>query len=440
MVVVFTGFAELFVGLGLGAAVVQRRELQQRNLSSAFWASAASGVVFATAIILASPHAASLYGNPALRGLMAVVGINLIVVSLRTVPEALLQRSLRSRTLSWISVVAVVSGAAVAIGLSLLHFGVWSLVGQQLCTTAVSTGLIWRASGWRPIAPPDGRSLRELLSFSSGLLGFNAANYWVRNADNFLIGKTLGPASLGIYARAYSLMLLPVSQITTVVGTVIFPALAALQHDLVRFRRAYLQATRLIALVTFPMMVGAFVLAEPLILFVYGHQWIDCVPIFRILCVSGLIQGVGSSVGWIYSAIGRTGLFMIWGIASGIVYIAAYVIGLQWGAIGVAAAYVIAGYVVIWYPSWTIPGRLIGVTFSDMVANLATTLACAMGMGMITHLSLSVLPAGMPAWGTLSIGVPLGVLAFVLFCSVFRLQAYSEFLAIMRDRLGRSKV
>ena len=120
-----------------------------------------------------------------------------------------------------------------------------------------------------------------------GVVGGNSLNYWIRNADNLLIGKVLGTTELGLYTRAYTVMLLPLSQISGVLSRVMFPTLASIQGDRARSRQIYLRAISAIALFTFPSMLGLLVVADDFVLVVFGSKWSEMIPVLRVLCIVG---------------------------------------------------------------------------------------------------------------------------------------------------------
>ena len=236
---------------------------------------------------------------------------------------------------------ATVISGVVAITAALMGLGVWSLVVQALTLSSTRAVLLWIASDWRPRWILDRRAIRDLWGFSSNLAGFNALNYWVRNADNFLVGKFVGPAGLGIYGRAYNLMLMPLAQISWVLSRVMFPVLSRMQSDTARVKQGYLRAIGVIGLVTFPIVTGLFAVAEPFVLTVFGPRWESMVPIVQILCLAGLSQSVGTTTGWIYQSQGRTDWMFRWGLASSAVTLVAFGIGILWGVTGVATAYAV---------------------------------------------------------------------------------------------------
>jgi O-antigen/teichoic acid export membrane protein len=437
MIVVFTGFASLFTDLGLGAAIVQKLDLEERHLSSAFWVSIAVGLLLTGLTVAVAPLMARFYDEPDLEPFTRVIAFNFLVGSVNVVQNALLLKNMDFRLLFQIEIVATGLAGLAAIGMAFMGFGVWSLVVQSLLITAISVGMMWWLSAWRPTMAVDIRALKELLGFSSNLLGFNVLNYWVRNLDNFLIGKFIGPSGLGIYTRAYSLMLLPITQVTSVVSRVMFPALSAIQKDVERVRHAYLRSTQAIALVTFPMMIGLLVVAEPFVLVVYGEMWSEVIPILRVFCLIGMGQSIGTTVGWIYTSQGRADLMLKWGIFSAVVYAISFIIGLRWGVMGVAVAYGISGYVILWYPAWAIPGRLINLRFKEMLINLRGPFYCAVAMGIGVWAVRYALPSNWPQWLFLVTQVPSGVLIYGVLVHFFRIPAYVEIQEVLFQRTKR---
>lgn len=426
MIYIFTGFAAVLGDLGLGAALVQRRDIDDDHLTAVFWTSIAAGGALTLAFIAGAPLVAAFYDEPALRPLTTVIAFEFVIVSLAVVHRALMNRRMDFRSLSIVETGAAVLSGTLGIAMALMGFGVWSLVAQSLAAAVVSALWMWALSPWRPRLSARRGSLRELFGFSSNLLGFSVLNYWVRNFDDLLVGRVVGSAALGVYTRAYGLMLMPLTQISHVVGRVMFPALSSIQGETARVREIYLRALRAIALITFPMMVGLLVVADEFVLALLGPKWVDLIPVLRIFCLLGIVQSIGVTVGWIYQSQGRTDLMFRWGIAAGAVVMLAFAIGIQWGMIGVAIAYVVASGGVLLYPSFAIPGRLIGLTFADIVRALAPTMVCAGLMGGAVFAVDLLLPGRWPDWAALVSETATGAAVYLALIHLLALPAYRD--------------
>jgi O-antigen/teichoic acid export membrane protein len=439
-IAIFTGFVSLFVDFGLSAALIQRPSLTERHRSSAFWMNLAIGAALGALVASLAPGLARFFDEPRLVDLTLVLSLNFVIGSLGIVQSALLQRSMEFRRLGAINTGSAAVGGAAAIAMAVTGLGVWSLIGQLIASAGSRTMLLWLTSDWRPRWLLDRKAMNELWRYSSGVAGFNAVNYWARNADNFLIGKFVGPAALGIYSRSYNLMLLPIQQISAVTSRVMFPALARIQSDPQRVKRAYLRAVGIIGLLSFPVLAGLFVVAKPFVLTLYGPRWADVVPVLQILCVAGLMQPVASTVGWLYQSQGRTDLLFRWGFIASCVLVCGFVIGIHWGVKGVATGYAIATYGVLYF-TFAIPGRLIGMKVSEVFGTLSGALLSALGMAGVVWGVGTLLPADWPSWAALITLFAVGVVAYAILIRIFVIEPYRELKHLLIGRIrGRRTI
>jgi len=423
--------------MGLGASIIQRSALSDRHLNSVFWLNAATGLLLTGVFAAAAPLVAGFYAEPQLRWLTVAIAVNFFLGSLNVVQNALLDKTLNFRAKFWIETVASLASGLAALVLAFTGAGVWSLVGQSLTLTAVRVLMMWARSRWRPALVFDFSAIRELMRFGAHLMGFGAVIYWSQNVDKLVIGRSIGSAALGIYSLADKLMRLTLTNVNDVTSSVMFPALSAIQDEVAAVRRAYLRGSRMIALVTFPMMIALSVLAEPAILVVYGSQWRGSIVILQLLCIAGLALSAYSTAGWIFLSQGRTDILFRLGLYSTAVRAIGVLIGAHWGLMGVAWAFVIGGYVFIWYPTWSRAGRLVNLSFMELLRNVAGPFACAVAMGVLLWASDRWVFGGWVVGLRLAIQVALGALAYGLLVRSFRLQAWVEVAQILLDMGGK---
>ena len=311
------GLISLFRDLGTASAVIQKRDLNQHLLSSLFWVNVGIGFAGTALCFLSAPVAARIFREPAVVSVVRVLSVSFLIGSLTNIHAALLNRSMTFKKISLIDISSSVVGLGVVVTLACLHAGVWSLVAGTLTSAAISSILFWATSDWQPSLLFSWTEVRSVMNFGLNLSAFNLFNYFARNSDNAIVGRYLGSAALGFYQLAYNIMLFPVQGIAQVLTQVMFPAFSEIQHDNERFRRVYLRTCSSIALITFPLMAGAAILAEPLIKTVYGPRWANVIPVLTILAPVGLVQSILTTVGQIYTAKGRTDLmFKVGGTAS----------------------------------------------------------------------------------------------------------------------------
>lgn len=376
-------FIANFRDLGTGTAIVQRPAVTQRLLSSLFWVNCFLGLLLALAVAGASPWTARFFRAPELVPILCVISVSLWLSSAGVVHNSLLLRNMRFRSLAVADLVAAGAAYAVALSCAYSGFGVWSLVYANVANSLMSTIIYWMAAGWRPRAEFDGGEIKAVTGFSLNLSGFGLVNYLSRNADNAIVGKVLGAVALGNYQVAYNLMLTPLQNISSVIAQVTLPGFALIQDDDARFRSAYLRSSSIVSLITFPIMAGLGVVADPFIRAVLGQKWIGAIAIFQILAPVGLLQSVQTLVGSIYIAKGRTDWMFRFGIYFCVVVVIAFLLGVHFGAVGVAAAYLIAYTTLLLYPGFAIPFSLIGLRMSDFVSALLPQSLLAAAMAAI---------------------------------------------------------
>lgn len=425
MTTVITGFAALFSDIGFGAALIQRPQLDETHRSSVFWLSLAIGCGLMLVTAAASPLVAMFFHEPVLVGLTALASLDFLLTSLTVVHRATLRRALRFRPLATIDLAAVTGGGAVAIALASLGAGVWSLIAWPLVAGVVRVVLLWRAAGWRPSRVFDRAAIRELFGFGRNLLGFNVVNYWIRNTDKLLVGRFLAAGALGLYTRAYALMLMPLGLITRALGNVMFPAMAEIQHDRTRVARIYLRTTRAVSLAGFPLMIGLFVVADDFVAALFGPKWMGMVGIVRLFCVAGLLESIGSLNGNLYMSQGRADLMFRVGAIVGVLSVAAMTVGLLWGLTGVAVAYTVYAALAAW-PQMHVAVGLVGLRVRDVARGVAPTLGCAVLMGLVVWALGLVMTTQWPAAWSLAVKVTAGMAVYGLLVVGLRTQAYRD--------------
>lgn len=433
MVTVFTGFAQSYVDLGVGAALIQRKDLRSEYLHTGFWINMLAGLAICLLMLALSYPIAALYKEPRLQALIAVSSLQFPLSGLSVVHVALLSRAIRFRELNIVEVVSALFSGVASIVLALLGFGVWSLIVGTLSYSFCRVLTSYLFTRWKPRLVFHLQAVREIFRYSAPLVGSDTLNYWVRNADNFLLGRFWGAVELGFYSRAYALMMLPIGQITYSIGAVMFPFLSREQHNPQRLKHILLKSHRLMLLVAFPLMVGLFVLAETFVRAVFGEKWLPIVAMVRVLSIVGAFQVVGSSVGWVSNSTGRTDISLRMSIMSAIVSLACFAIGLPFGGLGVATAYAV-GYILVVFPlGWVMAGRLINMSLAEIVHNLAKLLLPAAIMALavwsVNHIILGhTVPLTRVVWSTL-----VGAVVYPICVRLLLPQLYAEAYAIIRE-------
>jgi PST family polysaccharide transporter len=254
-------------------------------------------------------------------------------------------------------IVSLAAGLLVALWLAQRGAGYWALVAQQLVQGAACAVGGWTACRWRPSLPRRGEDIGAIVRYGVHLTSVNLVDNLARNADNCLIGRYCGVIQLGLYSRAYQFFILPVTQVTGPLGNVALATLSRLTEQPEAYRRSYLRAVEKIAIVTVPGAAILLVCADWVVAIMLGPHWGAVSAILRILGVAALTQPMTTTVWWLFTSQGRTREMTRWGGILSALAVAAFVIGLPWGARGVAGAYVVVDLVFRLPISFALVGR-----------------------------------------------------------------------------------
>jgi len=437
MIVVVTGFAATIADLGLGNSIIQQQGVSDRQLQTVFWLVLGLGAVLCVLFALTVPWVAHLYHEPQLGPVTDAVATTFVIVALAVVPNALLEKGLDFRARFQIEAAAIAVSGSVAVAMALAGEGIWSLVAQLITAALARTTTAYVYSSWRPRMVFDGGSIKELLVFGRSMVGFNCVVYWAQNFDKLMVGRTLGAAALGVYRLADQLMRMPLTNVTNITTSVMFPALSSLGDDIATLRRVYLRANRMIALLTFPLMLGLGVLSEPAILTIYGEKWRGAIAVVEVLCLAGMAQSVYNTATWIFLSRKRPDILFRLGVLSAVVRIAGVLIGMNWGVLGIALAYTAGGFVGVMLPTWIAAGQLVGLRLGELLRNVAAPLGCALAMAVTLAFADHELFDGQEPWLRLVALVPLGAGFYVTLIRVLDLQAWTEVREVLLDMGGQ---
>jgi PST family polysaccharide transporter len=296
----------VFSDVGLGAALIQRRELAgDAGLTAAFVAQLLLAAVLGGVLVVLAPIVVGWLGAPAATaGALRVLALLVPLAALRMPAAVVLERRLVYLPLTLADTLDTVLFYGVGVAAALAGFGVWSFVLGALAGRLAGVATLWIAVRWRPAARWRWRDLRGALSFGVLFHG-SALITMVRDAVvPIIVGAWVGLAGVGFVNWATALAFLPL-QIVSIAGRVLFPALARLQDDPAGFARATERALNRIAIVVYPAALLLMAAAAPVVRFVYGEAWMPAVTAVRILCVTTLVGGTSNLLVHALYALGR---------------------------------------------------------------------------------------------------------------------------------------
>jgi len=371
MVMIVINFALIWTDLGVADAVIQKQDLSSEQLSTFFYLNVGMGFCLSAICYFSSGFIASFFSRDELVSLLKVASLSFVITSFGQLFRTMLQKQLEFRKLFKIDLLSTVVYGVSSLLFAWKGFGVWSMVYGLLLKQLIVSVFSWL--GAHQSVPVkfyfQFESIKGMFAFGMFVFGERIINYFNRNLDYIIIGRFLGADALGFYSLAYNLMFLPVSRISHAITTVTFPAFSKRQSDNVKLRENYLKVIRYIAFVTFPVMAGLLAVAPTFMLVVYGPKWGPSVLVLQILCFTGAIQSIVTTVGSLQYAKGRSDIGFKWSCFSVCVNAIAFTVGVRWGIAGVATLYAIAS-IILEPLIQGITNRLIDLKWKPFLAEL----------------------------------------------------------------------
>lgn len=335
---IFTGFVGMIASGGMGEALVQAKQIEERDLQSVFTIQVVIGLMIYGGFFLVAPSFAAWFGNPVYEDLLRVSALSFLIRPFSTQPSIRLRRAMRFKEIAIIGFVSVTAAGLVSVALAANGHGVWSLVIGGLSSALLSAALLWVRLPWRPGLRVARESVRALGGYGSKNVLNELLVYFRGQAYNFVITKTSGAALVGLYNKADSLAAMPVRLLGGATYQTVFRALSRAQDNLDQSRYLYLRTLTLLAFYTLPVYLALAWITEPLIVGVFGPHWRDTAAPLAILCLTAPFRCLEFSSGAVAAARNRLGRESILQFQAVILAAAGAAFAIRYGIVGVAWA------------------------------------------------------------------------------------------------------
>lgn len=427
----FTGIASAFVDSGFSLALIQRQDITHTDESTVFWFNLAMGALVALALWATAPLIARFYALPVLVPLTMLMALNIFISALGSIHGTLLTKRLDFRTQMKVGAIATAISGVVAIYMAARGFGVWAIAAQAFVATCVTTALLWFFNRWRPAPVFSQTSARRLFRFGGYMLASNLIDTVYSRVNTLLIGKFYGVRDLGFYTRADSTQQLLVGALTGILGRVAFPIFSAAADDKAQLRRGLQLALRAIMLLNVPMMLGLAAVAEPLVLTLFGQQWLPAVPIMQVLCLGGVLWPLHVINLNVLMAQGYSDLLFRLEVAKKILGVGLLAVGTYFGVMGIAWSQVVFGILAFAINAHYTKRHLDYGTVAQ-IRDFLPTIAIAAPMALVVHW-VSAHLSSTPAL-ELTILTALCASIFLILALAFRLTALNDVIALLSRR------
>jgi len=437
LVGVYLAFVTIFADQGIGTALVQRKELSNEHLDTAFWFNLGCAAALCLGTIVCAEWVARFYQEPKLVPLLRCASLGLIVNALGAVHAARFTRNMEFKFLSLRLLLANLIGGLVGLGMAWTGFEAWALIGQQLAFSVTGCTFLWSASPYRPAYRFSLKKLKELFNVSSSILITSLLWFFSTRLDQIIIGRFAGTAALGFYSVGGKIPELANIVTRDPVNAVTLPALAKLQDDHNKLNRAICRGMELNAYVTFAVFVGIASVSSDLVPLLFGPKWGPSIVVCSLSAIHSLINAQQIFIYPALLASGGVGSYVTINVLHTIGTAIACLVGIQYGI-----TYLLAGLIinalVLFIPTLVYLQRRTGLSpieYSRPCAIPATGATLMASAILLLHYLCPPLPANL----RLILEIVVGAIVYLGFTFVVKRSLWDEAFGAVRNILNRQK-
>ena len=344
------GTLEIFSITGFSKALVQREDIDNDFLNTAWTVAIIRGIVLCLILFFAAPLISGFFLVPESLPIIRVLALIFLLKGLRNIGVIYFSKRLEfHKTFIW-QLSAFVTGFTVTIWLAFVLRDKWAIVWGMLATQIVSTLGSYIVAGYRPHVHLNLQIAKDLFTYGKWILWSNIFVFLSKQGDKLFLTKFFGVVPLGAYTMATRFAEQP-TVVNKVVQQVLFPTYASIQDNVERMRRIYLKVLSFGALFVVPVMIGIVLFARPFVFTVLGEKWAAAIVPMQILSIGILIKFVTDSGAPLFNAYGRPSvIFYMTLVRVCVLFITVVPLAVKLGTNGVALSFTLscAGGVAVW--------------------------------------------------------------------------------------------
>lgn len=370
IVMVVIGFSQLFVDMGVSNAIIYKKEISYKELSSLYWFNIVIGCLFFLLLVFSSWSIAKFYDNDKLSSLVQLVAVSFMIQPWGQQFMIFLQKELKFKILAQVEIISRSISFSTVIILAYLDYGVYSLaLGTPVYAfcSAIGYNIVGRRY-YQPKLFFSFKKVKAYLNFGMFQMGDKFLNYFASQMDTILIGKIMGMEILGTYNIAKDLTSKPYMIINPIITRVTFPVMSKINHDIPKLKLIFLKTLNYLSYINILIYLLIFLLAEPIVLVLFGPKWTDAIPLIQILAFTYIFRSFGNPSGSLLLSLGAAKRAFTWNLLVFALYPVSIFIGSYWGLMGIAIGTFIL-QVVLFIPNWKMNVQpFINVSFSEYLA------------------------------------------------------------------------
>ena len=420
LVTVFTSILQVFVDSGLGTALIQKKDADDLDFSSVFYFNLLVCLILYAGMFLAAPLIANFYGSPIYIPLVRVLSLTLVISGVKNIQQSYVSRHMIFKRFFFATLGGTMVSAVLGIALAYAGCGVWALVAQYLCNTAIDTAILWITVPWRPQRIFSWKRLKALLSYGWKLLASALLDNIYSNLRSLLIGKIYSSSDLAYYNQGDKFPNVIVTNINTSIDSVLLPTMSGVQDKRNKIKDMTRRAIMTSVYVMAPLMMGLAFCAPSIVRLVLTEKWLPCVPYLRIFCITYMFWPIHTANLNAIKAMGRSDLFLRLEICKKIFGLCLLLITMRIRVLAMAYSLILSSIISQLINSFP-NQKLLNYRYLDQLRGVVPSILLAIFMGgcisFVPFLGLKDLP-------TLILQILLGGAIYLAMSALLRLEAF----------------
>lgn len=432
---VFTNLSDILIDGGFSTTLIRKENVDDYDYSAVFSVSSSISVLLYIILFFVAPSVANYYKSPQLIAVLRVIGLTFFIQSFTAVRNGIVNRNMQFKLLFLCNTTASIVSGVVGIASAYAGLGVWSLVIQRLTQQTFLTIMLFIKVRWTVKWKFDFARIKEMLSFSIGVVGASLLYYLGGNIYSAAIGKKYSVTELGYYDKGNQLPMQFSLYTFGAMSNVLLPTISSCQSDFDRVKRIIRKVVGMTSFLIMPMMVGLALTSREMITLLFTDKWLSSVPVMQCACLYYIATPYLLINVQVFFALGHSELR----VKTEIIRLSLMAIGLgvfgfgfkcsmnQLALIGAIIA------VVVLFISYYEVYKLIGYRLNEVVTDMwkSTIGSLFMGGGLILINSLIDVES---AFFLLVIKVVVGVTVYAIFAFVLKMQERNDVIELLRRR------
>jgi len=429
---VLIALLQLCMDCGLSNALIQKKDADERDFSTVFWANICLSTIMYIALFFLAPYIADFYNDSSITSILRVLGLWIVTYGVKNVQVAYVTKKLLFKKLFWASLFGTIVAGITAVYLAINGYGAWSLVALHIVDNVLDTIIIWFTLGFRPKKVFDFSRFKTLFKFGSKLFIASIADTAYNDIRSLVIGKVYSSADFAYYEKGKRYPSLVQSMFSSVVDKITFSIMSDAQDEKERMRN-YAKATITIgSFLIWPMMIGLAAISKNLIVLLVTDKWINSVPYIMIFCIATATTPISNLNINVLKSLGKGNKLLIKEIIKKIVAIIIMIIAIPYGPIAIALGELIYAPMACIFNQFN-GQKLIGYSIIEQWEDIFPNMFIAVVMGITVYYIGSI---SLPLAVVLLMQILSGILIYFVLAFILRNKALK--ICINYIRRGRN--